>query len=368
MHREHGRRAAVVALCLLGIVACDDETEPAGGGGQGGAGGQPTSTTGGSAEGGAGGEGGQSTYVPTAQDVQFQAVSPMPLGEWLLFNDWTPEPNELLAMRPDGTDELTVFRAYRIWSMTVSTDQNTIAFSAGDPEQEAHYGLTIGDSIQPTFLYDALAESASNLTFGNINDECHRFSKSDAFLYLCRRYDFEADGTSKGYRIARVDIATKELTWITELDSESHSLNPEPTDDETQLYFTRIGAAGKRRISRAPLPTAENEETFRDEAGGPRLSPDGTRMLFQDASQEGAIVALNLESMESVVVAEGPDLSTARWSPDGERVAFLRFDDDSTCSHVEVARADGSEADSAVRVHDCATSGRFVTELEWIKR
>ena len=362
----------LAALFTLGLSlwACGDDTGTGGGTGgepSAGGGGSPA-TGGGGATSGGGGAGGQEPFIPTPEDVQFQSVNPMPLGEWLVFNDWNPAPNEVLVMRPDGTDEVTVFRAYRVWSLATSRDQNRIAFSAGDPEQEAHYGVTLGDAIQPTFIYDATLEAAENLTYGNINDECLRFGPGDKFLYLCRRAGFAGvEPPEQGYRVGRVDLETREFAWLTGLDPESFALNPEPSLDETQLYFTRIPLGETRFVARAPLPNATPEESFLDAAGAPRLSADGTKMLYNDYGQAGALLVVDLQTLDKTLIAEG-EVGTARWSPDGNKVAFLRWDNEGQCSHVEITDADGSTLDTPTRIHDCVDSGRFVTQLEWVLR
>lgn len=325
--------------------------------------------TGGAGTGGVGGAGG-APFIPTAADVQFAAQNPIPTGEWIVFNDWAPQPNEVLVMAPDGTQELPIFQAYRVWSMGVSNDATKIAFSAGDPEQAAHFGVMIGDAIQPTFLYDVATESAVNLTYGNINDECHRFGPGDAYLYLCRRYDF-ADGVqAKGYRVGRLELSTREFAWLTDEDPTSLTLNPEPTADETQLYYTRVPIPGNRSIVRAPLPSGP-EEGVKSFAGNPVFSPSGALMISSDYQQMGALVVTDLDGAGSVTVATpGTDesLSTARWSPDGTQIVYLRWVDADVCAHVEIVAADGSDVATPLRIHDCATSGRSITELAWITR
>ncbi|MBW2457078.1 MAG: hypothetical protein JRI68_21360, partial [Deltaproteobacteria bacterium] len=53
-------------------------------------------------------------------------------------------------------------------------------------------------------------------------------------------------------------------------------------------------------------------------------------------------------------------------SPDGSQVAYLQRDDGNNCSHIDVVAADGSEADTPTRVRDCAQSGEFITQVDWI--
>lgn len=377
MHRSE-QKLRVVALALTSLLvatACGDSEAESGGGGSGGSG-QPAGGAGGAGgeTGGAGGgtggenEGGFPPFEPGPDDVMFEALGPVPEGESILFNDWNPIPNELNAIAPDGTGETNILRVYRIWSMAVSADVSTIAMSTGDPDQEEHYGITIGDAIQPTFIYDVATQEADNLTFGNINDECHRFGASGDTLYLCRRYDFDAEGASNGYRIGKVDIATKAFEWLTEEEDDFFTLHPEPNDDETSLYFTRIPVpTGDRTIVSSPLPDLGQETLVRSKAGTALLSKGGTRLLFQDYSQMGSLVALDLETDETVLIAQGPGVSTGRWSPDGANIVYLRDDETQPCSHIHVAPSDGSQPEGT-RIHDCVESGRFITELEWVSR
>src|SRR5262245_9577014 len=138
-------RIGTLVACLLGLVAgCNDDTGTGGGGASGGGGACPDKcpTTGGGGA-GAGGEGGAEPYLPTLDDVQYHSVSPLPLGAWIVFNDESTAPNTVNVMTPEGETEITVFEAFRVLDFGVSNDANRIAFSAGDPEQEAHYGVTV---------------------------------------------------------------------------------------------------------------------------------------------------------------------------------------------------------------------------------
>jgi hypothetical protein len=367
--------AAAFVVSVLGLgLGCGDDSGPGGAGGAGGAGASGAGSQGGS--GGAGGTGGEDPPVcfvpttdptaPTPEDVQFAPVGQLLAGEQILFNDWNQSPNELLAMRPDGTAEAWIFSAYRIWSFGVSRSSTQIAFAAGDPMQEQNYGITIGDAIQPTFVYDEACGTVGALTWGNLNDECHSFGPGDDYLYLCRRYDFDDTGAFSGYRVGRVSMATQAFEWLTPEDDASYRLSAQPLGGETDMIYYRIPLpTGTRSVVRAPI-SGGTESVIRDDAGYPHLSPDGTRILVSDTTQGGSIVSIDLSGGDDVLVAEGESLTTMVYSPDGSRVAFLRWDDAVACSHVEVAAADGSEATSPTRIHDCGMSGRFITELAWI--
>ncbi len=358
-HRD--LRWLLLAASLSFAAACGDSGDTTGSStttGSGGAGGQ--ATTGGAAQGGGGGA---AIFVPTPADVDFEAVAPLPAGEQIVFNDWDASPNELLSMQPDGTGVTTVFRSYRIWSFGVSRGADQIAFAAGDPDQEKHYGPLFGDSIQPTFLYSVATETAENLSAGNLNDECHHFGPGDAFLYLCRRYDFDVDGMFKGYRIGRIDLATRSFSFLSDENPEAFTLNAQPTPDESEIVFERVPIPGTRTIVRRP--TAGGTETsLKQNAGSPVLSPDGGTLLFSDYTQMGSLVA-QVGAVETVV-AQGPGISNAKLSPDGTKVVYLRDDGAVPCSHVEIAALDGSQVASPTRIYDCVTSGRFISDIAWI--
>jgi WD40-like Beta Propeller Repeat len=303
---------------------------------------------------------------PQPDDIGFAADNPIPSGEQILFNDWSPQPNLVLSIHPDGTGETPIFSAYRVWSMGVSHDTNTIAFACGDPLQEDHYALTLGDAIQNTWLYDVGAQTASVLSYGNINDECHTFSADDAHLYVCRRYDFMADNTNHTYRLGRLDSATGAFEYLGPDLPNELELHPQPTADESTVYYTIVEVAGgkqTRRIVKKALPNGAPEVVRLDASSGV-LSPDGTQMVFADTAQQSQLFVMNVDGSGVIKVATHPGTNAA-WSPDGTKIAFL-WSETSGCNHIETVAADGSQADAPFRVRDCGAA--FVTDLAWIDR
>lgn len=304
---------------------------------------------------------------PEPADISFQSVNAIPQGEQLLFNDWSPQPNSVSSIKPDGTGETKIFEAYRVWSMGVASDVSKIAFACGDPLQKEHYGLDIGDAIQNTWLYDVGQQSAAVLAWGNINDECHTWSPKNDSLYLCRRRDFSGT-TNKTYRIGRLGLDAS-TTWLglgEDSTPTTMELHPQPTADESTLYYTLIQIAGgkqSRSIMKKALPSG-TPETLRTNASAGVLSPDGTRLLFADTSQKSALFSMKLDGTDLVKVASR-DGTSATWSPDGKKVAYL-WGETMGCAHIEVVAADGSQADTPTRIRECGSS--FVTELAWVVR
>ncbi|MGZ5968377.1 MAG: hypothetical protein ACXWP4_11970 [Polyangiales bacterium] len=315
--------------------------------------------------------------TPTPSDIQFKAQNPLPSGEQIVFNDWNGLPNTLRSMKPDGTSAITVFEVFRVWSAGVSKKGDKIAFACGDPKQKEHYGLEIGDSIQHTWMYDVATQTIEPIAVGNLNDECHEFSPDGARLYVCRRYDFAetttdagVTGTSKGWRIARIDLASKVPTFLTP-ESKDFTLGPEPTPDEKELWYSIISVSGgtqKTRIVKQPLPEGTPTDVKLD-AARPVLSPDGTRYAYNAANttDKSAIHVAKLDGSGDVKVTNAAG-TNVRFSPDGTHLAYLVYDGTKSCQHVEIVAADGSDLAAPKRIRDCGTSKEFITELAWISR
>lgn len=335
----------------------------------------PTAST--TASGGQGGGGAAcsshdpvtTSFVPTAADIQFHAVSPVPQGESILFNEWATSPNHVTALSVDGVTATRIFEAYRVWSMGASRTSGAIAFACGDPDQEKHYGLTLGDAIQHTWLYDVAAETATLLADGNLSDECHAFGPGDATLYVCRRANYSLCDDYDPYRVAAIDLATKAATYLTPADSPNMALHPQPLPDGKSLLFEQITVtpqAIQHDIESLPLPPGA-PTTLRQAATNPMISPDGARYVFLDTNDQNQLWVSNLDGTQPVRISRHHGTSIT-WSPDGARVAFLYYDPMDGCSSIEIVAADGSTVDAPLRVRDCATTGEFITQIAWIAR
>ncbi|MBI4953126.1 MAG: hypothetical protein HY908_13920 [Myxococcales bacterium] len=363
-------RLRLLALALV-LVGCGGEETGNGATttGTGGSGGATGTAGAGGASGGSGGSGGLPEWIPTPADVGFTPVAPVPPGEQILFNDWS-FPDAVKSMAPDGTGAMKVFDLYRVWSLGVSRAGDRLALSCGDPDQEAHYGLTLGDAIQHSWVYDFATESLELVAHGNINDECHHFGPGDDALYLCRRYDFTPDLTWKGYRVGRISLPDKAFEFLTDEGAPTLlTLRPQVTPDGLELYFERIDIAGgsqDRSVWKRGLPVG-TPSLVHAEQMAPVLSPDGQRYLFADTLQQSAIYSSRLDGSDVTLVVDRAASSTV-YSPDGTRVAYLLWDDALACSHVEVVAADGSQATAPVRIRDCGVTGESVTELAWFVR
>ncbi len=362
--------AAMAVAALLGCHSAGEEVSTTTGtstsSSTGGAGGAACLGPMWAASAGAGATGGMGAgYVPTPANIAFAAKGAAPSGEQILFNDWAI-PNEVKSMAPDGSQVVSLFTAFRVWSMGVNHAATKLAFACGDPKQKQHYGTDLGDAIQHTWLYDFATQKVELLAAGNINDECYQFDACDAFLFVCRRYDFTAQNTNKTYRLGRLRLSDRAFDFIGPESTTTLQLHPQPTADGSALFFTRIVNATQASLRRMPLPPGADALVI-DKAHSPVISPDGKKLLYGDDAQKGVLRVADLDGKNAVTITSVRG-TAARFSPDGKKVAYLRDAAAMPCQHVEIVAADGSEAAAPKRIRDCTQTGEFITQLAWIAR
>jgi hypothetical protein len=316
---------------------------------------------------GAGGGGGGAPF-PLPSDIGFAPGADFPAGELLVFNDWNAIPNTLSAVPIGGGAATVILSADTLWSVGVARTSRKVAFSAGfsTDVQLAHYGVDIGSAIEPSWLYDPSTREISQLSDGNLNDECHLFSQDEQTLYLCRRYDF-TETSNKGYRVGKVDMSTLAFTFLTADLPDELDFHPAVDAAETSLLFGAVliqGTTQSRQIDALALPSGSPSVALAD-ADAPVFSPDFSKVAFTNYGDAGALYVASPTLQAPVKIAtEGGD--EAAWSPDGTRVAYLVFDDALGCSHIHSVAADGSEADAPTTLRDCGATGEFITTLAWL--
>jgi hypothetical protein len=311
-------------------------------------------------------------YTPTPDQVKFKALNPMPSGEQILVGYWAyPALDNIQTMNPDGTGAKKLFEVYRVWSMGVSHAVDRIAFASGDPDQEKHFCVNIGDAIQHTWMYDVATQQVSLVSSGNVNDECHQFGPGDKNLYICRRQDFQSNGDNISYRVGRIKLQDKSFELLTDNAGYDMSLHGVPNADETALYYTLIEMpANSRTLMRKPLTSAPDAgaEVYLESAGAMAISPDGTKFVFantQDKSKLYIADVANPSVSTKIADVNGVDVA---FSPDGTKLAYLVWDNPVMCSHIDVVKTDGSQATTPTRIHDCGKAGDSPSELAWVVR
>lgn len=295
---------------------------------------------------------------PTPEDIGVVAGIDLPPGDAIVFTNWS-SPNQIRAIDLEGTDLGIVLTASRVWSIGASRGGDRIAFASAPRTHNDAWGLpAVGDAIQYTWIYDLSSRATSLLTFGNLNEDCLVWGPDDTTLYSCRRSDLVRDErglSSSGYFVAAIDPDSGESERITP--EGVQALVPAPGNG-VLFYSVAVPPSGRRDIWRRV--DGEEAESFRERADQPRVSDDGSQLVFSSA--EGLrVVGVDGEG-ERVV---GPPGISAAWSPDGTQIVYLRRG--ARCNHIELVSADGSDSEEPRRLRDCDTSGEIVTRVSWIR-
>ena len=96
------------------------------------------------------------------------------------------------------------------------------------------------------------------------------------------------------------------------------------TDGSWDLFASRPDGSEKRNLTNTP----------KFEEAGPRVSPDGTKMLYRRMAKgslidhdkwgfQGQLILSNLDASDPVVLGEDGEFPWASWSPDGKQLACL---------------------------------------------
>jgi len=308
-----------------------------------------------------------------ADDIGFAAREPLTAGSWLLANDWASEPNVafVIPIADLGAPRRELFAVNRVWSLGSTADGSRIWFSAFDDQQEAHFGVTFGDSIQNSFEVDTASQTVRAIAPGgwaNVNDECHAPSRDGGSLYVCRRYDFEPGGVFSGWRIGRFTLADGAFEFLRpDTGAGPFELGPQELPDARVLFELRERPPATGSSLHARDLTTGTEQLILTGASRAAIAPDGHHVLFRDTSSRTYKVHdLDQPTAMAVEVSPTLDPGDAAWSPDGATIIYTVFDPALSCDHVERVTFDGAVWSAPLRVRDCTATGEFITTISWI--
>jgi len=308
-------------------------------------------------------------YWLTPDDIDFQEVDPPLPGDCIYYGVWG-SPDRLEMISPDGLASGTRFRVNRLWSFGVAHDGATIAFSSVDPFQEEHWGSTLGDAIQYTWLLEP-GEDPAQITAGNINDECHLFSADDQTLYLCRRANFwqetVGEDTQFGndpYRVMTHALGGGEETWLTPLIENTSDIGPAVLPGGDILFWRQGPPPGFDQGLWRMGGDGSDIAFVRDGATNPVVSPDGDLVAFRQGWSL-LVVAPAYDLNGGTAILDGGEefFFGFSFSPDQTRIAYLLSRPDVSCSDLWVAGVDGADP---VLLVDCLAEDVFTSGVEWV--
>lgn len=309
--------------------------------------------------------------APTAASIMFAAGAKLGAGSYLVFNDWSKDPNSVwaVAVGDVGGARTELFRANRVWSLGTKADGSAMLFAAHDDQQEAHFGVTLGDSIQNTFLFDAASQQVRAVAWGNINDECHTFTPDGLATFVCRRYDFTSAGTFSGWRLAKVRLADGVAEYVRAEQTRDFELSPQPLSNQRLLFELRSKPpASNSAIYVRDLTTGVETKVF-DQASRPVLAPDGHHITMLNHADGRKLYIADLDAPTAPLRAVPASAGAADvvWAPDGNSLFYTVFDSANSCDHIERINLLGTPAPTPERLRDCVSHNHeFITKMFWV--
>lgn len=158
-----------------------------------------------------------------------------------------------------------------------------------------------------------------------------------------------------GWKVATADISGENVKRVT-LDPH-YAYDPAWSPNGKQLMYRRIvpnGSAyfrGQADIFRINIDGSDNQNVTQSLDSGERkpiYSPDGATVIFDSWLDEDEgkfrLMSMDLSSGQQKIVGKGSNAMIApSWSPDGQKIAHLRGDDDGYVD-VWIMRPDGTNA------------------------
>jgi hypothetical protein len=301
-------------------------------------------------------------YLPTAADVQFEALSAMPSGEQILFSDLNDFPNSIQSIRPDGSGHVEIFRVHRPLSVGASRDGKKIAVAASDAQQEEHFGAGVNEAIiGNTFVYDVPTRTLSSFGAGDVFDSCHVFSPDGKTLYVCRtRHEGSMAYSGEGPSLVAIDLETA-IQTVLPVPAPAKGVRPLPLPDGKAVLFTQWVPCSSSSLRKLDLASGESE-LVRDDAWGIDLSEDGKTLLLQ--TKDGLTLS-DLHGTGDGSFFGQPHDGMPELSPDGSRMVYTGFDWGRYCGYVAVTDFP-PVFDGGTRIRDCAHPQQISTFATWV--
>ncbi|MDB4956753.1 MAG: Protein TolB [Myxococcales bacterium] len=296
-------------------------------------------------------------------------------GSWLFLNDWSNPPDTVFALPAGdlGGARHVVMKANRVWSMGTNVDGSTIFFSSNDPDQQADFGITVGDSIQNTFSYDTASHAVALLApagtgWINVNDECQR-PVNGQWVYVCRRYDF-TDTDFKGWRIGRIRIATGAFEFLrADAPTGPWELAAQDIPGTSRILYEQRTRPPGTTYSLWTLDLVSHvDQMVLVNAGRPTLAPDGHRVAFHSTTDRFKLWMFDLATPAAPATNISPTdgAGDVAWSPDGQTIVYTVYDQPNNCDHLERVTWTGTAWSAPIRVRDCTITHEFITDIAWV--
>jgi DNA-binding winged helix-turn-helix (wHTH) protein/Tol biopolymer transport system component len=136
--------------------------------------------------------------------------------------------------------------------------------------------------------------------------------------------------------------------------------------DSTQLLADAYELGGERSMWTVSVVGAQSPRQLREGAGGFEVSPDGTRIAFRPSSANGReiwVMGIQGDNPAKVLAfGENETLRNVHWSPDGQRLAYIRMPRSSERFQLSVETCDLKGTNRTVVV----SVDPFIQDFRWL--
>ena len=235
--------------------------------------------------------------------------------------------NTTPAGEPTASSSPWVLSTVGVYAVAIETGEPTLLFES--PEGATEYSVAPGRDLV-AFQSDDDAGDPQIFVMNADGTRLHQLTHEQA----ARSPAWSPDGTLIAYRglapdssyeIYLVDVASGETNRITQerldLDSQ-YTARPSWSQDGQTIVFQ----AGDHPVLRSVDIATGVTSTIVEDAGVGDVSPDGSRVAFNTWSTVEVTLA-NIDGSDRTILhdASGGSECCARWSPNGERIAFQSY-------------------------------------------
>lgn len=226
------------------------------------------------------------------------------------------------AGKPTASSSTGVFSTLGVYAVDIDTGVPTLLFES--PEGATEYSVAPGGDLVAFQAEDGDGNPqifVMNADGTGLHQLTHELAaQSPAWSPDGTRIAYRGLAPDSTHEIYVLDVASGESNRITQ---EQQDVESGYTDQPSWLPDGRtiVFQVGEPAVLRSVDIATGATSTIVEDAGIPDVSPDGSRVAFNTWSVAKVTLA-NIDGSDRRILLSGREACCARWSPDGERIAF----------------------------------------------